>query len=228
VTATALRTRPFALIAALCLAIAGCSSGATSGATTGPSAAPSAVTGAGGIPGCPTSGPTPMAADRTATVTIDTPKGTIVVKVEGRLAPLAAANFVALADCHYYDGVVFHRLIPDYIIQGGDGQFGRTPNVDKAKVGGGGPGYTFADDPVAVPYTRGTVAMANAGPDTNGSQFFIVVQDADGLPPSYSVFGHVTSGMDVVDAISAMPNSGDPNNLAIDPVPMTTVTTTTP
>ena len=209
-----------ALGTALCLALAGCSSGST--------AATPARTSAAGLPGCPTSGPTPMAADKTVTVTIDTPKGTIVVSVEGKLGPLAAANFVALADCHYYDGVIFHRLVPDYIIQGGDGQFGRTPNVDMARVGQGGPGYTFADDPVSVPYTRGTVAMANAGPDTNGSQFFIVVQDAGGLPPRYSVFGHVTSGMEVVDAISAMPNSGDPDNRALDPVPMTTVTSAAP
>ena len=200
-----------ALAAALCLVMVGCSGAAATPTT-----------------GCPTSGPSPMPAAKTATVTIDTPKGTIVVTVEGKLGPLAAANFVALADCHYYDGVIFHRLIPGYIIQGGDGQFGRSPNVDQAKVGQGGPGYTFADDPVTVPYTRGTVAMANAGPDTNGSQFFIVVQDADGLPPSYSVFGHVTSGMDVVDTISAMPNSGDPDNRALDPVPMTTVTSATP
>ena len=215
-----LSARPLSLAAAVCLAIAGCTAGST--------AATPAPTGAGGLPGCPSSGPTPMAADKTATVTIATAKGTIIVKVEGRLAPLAAANFIALVDCHFYDGVIFHRLVPEYIIQGGDGQFGRTPNVDMAQVGKGGPGYTFADDPVTVPYTRGTVAMANAGPDTNGSQFFIVVQDAGGLPPNYSVFGHVTSGMDVVETIDAMPNSGDPKNQALDPVPMTTVTSTTP
>jgi cyclophilin family peptidyl-prolyl cis-trans isomerase len=224
---TALRpAHRLALAAAFCLAIAGCSLAATP--PPGAYSHASSSTGAGGLPGCPSSGPSPMAADRTATVTIDTPKGKIVVKVQGKLGPLAAANFVALADCHYFDGVIFHRLVPDYIIQGGDGQFGRTPNVDMARVGQGGPGYTFADDPVTVPYTRGTVAMANGGPDTNGSQFFIVVQDAGGLPPSYSVFGHVTSGMDVVDAIDAMPNTQDQRNLAIDPVPMTTVTSTTP
>ena len=180
-----------------------------------------------GSAGCPTKGPSPMTSDGTATVTIATPKGSIVIAVEGKLGPLAAANFVALAGCHYYDGVIFHRLVPGFVIQGGDGQYGRTPNVDASKVGQGGPGYTFADDPVSVPYTRGTVAMANSGPDTNGSQFFIVLADA-GLPPTYSVFGHVTSGMATVDSIAAMPNSGDPANAALDPVPMTTVRSTTP
>jgi cyclophilin family peptidyl-prolyl cis-trans isomerase len=168
-----------------------------------------------------------MPAGQTRTVTIATSQGSIVVKVEAKLGPLAAANFVALAQCGYYDNVVFHRLVPGFVIQGGDGQYGREPNVDASSVGQGGPGYEFADDPVTAAYTRGTVAMANAGPDTNGSQFFIVLADA-GLPPSYSVFGHVTTGMDVVDKIAAMPNSGSPANLATKPVAMTKVTVATP
>ncbi|MFI5226947.1 MAG: peptidylprolyl isomerase [Candidatus Limnocylindrales bacterium] len=212
-------------IATLASCAASCSLAATPPPDNNGSAS-SAASGAG-PPGCPTNGPKPMASNATATVTITTAKGTIVIKVEGKLGPLAAANFVALADCHYYDGVIFHRLVPGFIIQGGDGQYGRTPNVDQAKVGQGGPDYLFADDPVSVPYTRGTVAMANSGPDTNGSQFFIVLAD-NGLPPQYSVFGHVMSGMDTVDTIAAMPNSGDPNNAALDPVPMTTVRSTTP
>ena len=92
-----------------------------------------------------------------------------------------------------------------------------------AKVGSGGPGYEFPDDPVTVPYARATVAMANSGPDTNGSQFFIVLQDA-GLPAQYSVFGHVTSGMDVVDKIAAMPNGGGDANAALQPVAITKAT----
>ncbi|HVA85853.1 MAG TPA: peptidylprolyl isomerase [Candidatus Saccharimonadales bacterium] len=160
-------------------------------------------------------------------MTIQTSKGTIVIKVEANLAPLAAANFVALASCGYFDGVIFHRLVPGFVIQGGDGQFGREPNVDTAHVGQGGPGYSFADDPVTVPYARGAVAMANSGPNTNGSQFFIVLADA-GLPPSYSVFGHVTAGMSVVDAIAAMPNNGSPNNLALQPVAITKVSVANP
>jgi cyclophilin family peptidyl-prolyl cis-trans isomerase len=207
---------------AIAVAMAACSAAA-------PPADDAGSGGSAGSPqGCPTDGPKPMASNATATVTIATPKGAIVIKVEGKLGPLAAANFVALADCHYYDGVVFHRLVPGFVIQGGDGQYGRTPNVDMSRVGQGGPDYLFADDPVSVPYTRGTVAMANSGPDTNGSQFFIVLADDNGLQPLYSVFGHVTSGMDTVDAIAAMPNSGDPANAALDPVPMTTVTSTTP
>jgi len=168
-----------------------------------------------------------MAAGKTATATITTPKGTIVIAVQGKLGPKAAGNFVALASCGYYNGVVFHRLVPGFVIQGGDGQFGRAPNVDKAHVGSGGPGYEFGDDPVTVPYTAGTVAMANSGPNTNGSQFFIVLADSQ-LPPNYSVFGTVTTGMDVVQAIAALPNDGSEANRAVNPVPMTTVTVTTP
>jgi len=137
-------------------------------------------------------------------------------------------NFIALANCGYFDGVVFHRLVPGFVIQGGDGQYGRLASLNKSRVGGGGPGYEFADDPVKVAYTRGTVAMANAGPNTNGSQFFIVLGDSNGLDPLYSILGHVTSGMEVVDAIAAMPNAGGQGNAAVDPVPMTHVTITTP
>ena len=210
---------------------------APASATIPPSAAtasaPAASSAGGGTSGgaatgaCPTAGPAAMAAGQTRTVTIQTSKGSIVIKVEANLAPLASANFVALASCGYFDGVIFHRLVPGFVIQGGDGQYGREPNVDSVHVGQGGPGYEFADDPVTATYTRGTVAMANSGPNTNGSQFFIVLADAS-LPPSYSVFGHVTAGMDVVDAIAAMPNSGDPNNTALQPVAMTKVTVANP
>jgi cyclophilin family peptidyl-prolyl cis-trans isomerase len=188
---------------------------------------PTAAAGAGGPAGCPTSAPAKAAAGSTATATIQTPKGTIVIKLEADLGPQAVGNFIALAKCGYFDGVVFHRLVPGFVIQGGDGQYGRLPNVS-SRVGGGGPGYEFKDDPVTAPYTRGTVAMANAGPNTNGSQFFIVLADNNGLDPLYSIMGHVTSGLDVVDAIAAMPNSGGQANAAIDPVPMTKVTITTP
>jgi cyclophilin family peptidyl-prolyl cis-trans isomerase len=167
---------------------------------------------------CPTSVPSPASAGQTRVVTIETAKGTIQITVDSTLGPLAAANFVALASCGFYDGVVFHRLVPGFVIQGGD----------PTGTGGGGPGYKFADDPVAVPYVRGIVAMANSGPNTNGSQFFIVLADNNGLNPLYSVFGRVTAGMDVVDAIAAMPNSGSPNNRATDPVVMTKVTISNP
>jgi cyclophilin family peptidyl-prolyl cis-trans isomerase len=120
--------------------------------------------------------------------------------------------------CGFYDGVVFHRLVPAFVIQGGD----------PTGTGSGGPGYKFADDPVTVPYVRGIVAMANAGANTNGSQFFIVLADGTGLNPLYSVFGRVTAGMDVVEAIAAMPNSGAPNNQATNPVAMDKVTVSNP
>jgi cyclophilin family peptidyl-prolyl cis-trans isomerase len=206
--------RPTSLLAIALVAaplVAGCS---------GSSSSPTTSEGPRGS-GCPTSAPTPMAAGETATVTIKTAKGDIVVKVDGSAGPLAAANFVALARCGFYNGVVFHRLVPTFVIQGGD----------PTGTGTGGPGYEFKDDPVASSslYTRGTVAMANSGSNTNGSQFFICLDDlSDTLEPKYSIFGHVTSGMDVVDTIAAMPNSGSPNNTAKEPVAMTSVTVTTP
>jgi cyclophilin family peptidyl-prolyl cis-trans isomerase len=150
---------------------------------------------AAGNGSCPTTGPQPMAGGEKKVVTIDTAKGPIEITVEADLGPLAAENFVDLAACGFYDGTVFHRVVPGFVIQGGD----------PTGTGSGGPGYEFKDDPVSTPYTRGTVAMANAGPNTNGSQFFIVLADA-GLPPSYSVFGHVTKGMEAVDAIAAAAN----------------------
>ena len=126
-------------------------------------------------------------------------------------------SVVALAECGFYDGVVFHRLVPGFVIQGGD----------PTGTGSGGPGYEFPNDPVSVAYDRGVVAMANAGVDTNGSQFFIVLA-ANALEPNYSVFGRVTSGMETVDAIAAMPNSGGRENRALEPVAMTSVTVANP
>jgi cyclophilin family peptidyl-prolyl cis-trans isomerase len=168
-----------------------------------------------------------------ATVTIETTKGTIVMKLEADLAPAAVGNFLALARCGFYDGVVFHRLVPGFVIQGGDGQFGKGARLDKSRVGTGGPGYTIDDDPVKVPYVRGVLAMARTPqPHSEGSQFFIVLSDearsALESANTYAIMGHVTSGMDVVDAVAAMPNSGEPNNSALDPVPMSKVTVSTP
>jgi cyclophilin family peptidyl-prolyl cis-trans isomerase len=174
-----------------------------------------------------------MAAADTATVTFATAKGDIVIKVTGSLAPNATGNFVALAACGFYDGVVFHRLVPGFVIQGGDGQYGRAPNVDATQVGTGGPGYTITDDPVTTPYGRGTVAMARTSqPNSQGSQFFIVLSDqaasALAAANTYAIMGEVTSGMDAVDAIGAMPNSGEPDNAALDPLPITKATVTRP
>jgi peptidyl-prolyl cis-trans isomerase B (cyclophilin B) len=186
------------------------------------------------IAGCPTSQPDPLPTGETRTVTIETSKGTIVIEVDGSLSPIAAGNFVALAECGWYTGVVFHRLVPGFVIQGGDGEFGRVPNVDPARVGTGGPGYTIKDEPVTATYGRGTVAMARTQmPDSQGSQFFIVLDDVARAPlesaNTYAIFGTVTSGMEAVDAIAAMPNSGqDTGNAALEPVPMDTVTVTNP
>ncbi len=126
-------------------------------------------------------------------VRITTEKGDIVFKLYDDTAPKTVSNFVYLASNGYYDGLIFHRVISGFMIQGGD----------PTGTGSGGPGYKFADELADThTYTRGTVAMANAGPNTNGSQFFIMHKDVP-LPHAYSIFGEVTSGMDVVDAIAA-------------------------
>lgn len=121
-----------------------------------------------------------------------TSKGEIVFTLDAAQAPLAVSNFVYLANQGYYNGLTWHRVVPDFVIQGGD----------PLGSGSGGPGYQFPDEPVTSPYVEGTVAMANSGPHTNGSQFFIT--NADGtqkLENKYSIFGHVTSGLDVVKKI---------------------------
>ena len=121
-------------------------------------------------------------------VTITTDRGGIVMDLDPGLAPQTVNNFVSLARDGYYDGLTFHRVVPEFVIQGG------CPEGS----GRGGPGYKFADEPVKGEYTLGAVAMANAGPNTNGSQFFICIDDCRGkLAPSYNLFGHVTTGMDV-------------------------------
>jgi cyclophilin family peptidyl-prolyl cis-trans isomerase len=204
-----IRPRPSALRATLVLAgaallAAACGPGATVAPTPGPTATPAGSAAAGT---CPTAGPEPMAAGETRLVSITTELGVIEVSIEADLGPLAAANFVALAACGFYDGVVFHRAIPGFMIQGGD----------PTGTGGGGPGYQFANDPANVGYDRGVIAMANSGLNTNGSQFFIVMEEY--LPPSgtrdYSIFGRVTSGMEVVDAIAAAADGEYPSDPVI-------------
>lgn len=122
--------------------------------------------------------------------TIKTKKGTIVFELFDTDAPKTVSNFVYLTEQKFYDGLTFHRVEKGFVIQGGD------PNGN----GTGGPGYRFVDEPVKKSYTQGIVAMANAGPNTNGSQFFIMLEDVR-LPPLYTIFGKVTSGMDVVKKI---------------------------
>jgi peptidylprolyl isomerase len=150
-------------------------------------------------------GPPPMVIDpqRRYTATIETSKGTIVAELDPLGAPLTVNNFVFLARWHYYDEIVFHRIIPGFVIQGGDPE----------GTGRGGPGYRFADElPKPGRYQIGSLAMANAGPDTNGSQFFIISgPDGAKLPPSYSLFGSVVRGGDVVGTIDAVGSpSGTP------------------
>jgi cyclophilin family peptidyl-prolyl cis-trans isomerase len=138
-------------------------------------------------------------------------------------APKAAGNFVELAKKGYFDDVIFHRCIPGFVIQGGDGQYGKKASLNAGLVGTGGPGYKFADEPFPGDYMRGTLAMANAGPNTNGSQFFICHQDLTGkLPKNYTLFGQVTKGMDVVDKIVGAPRNS--RDLPDDPVAMKSVT----
>jgi cyclophilin family peptidyl-prolyl cis-trans isomerase len=131
------------------------------------------------------------------TATIETSKGTFVVELDAAAAPKTVNNFVFLARNHYYDGVVFHRIIPGFVVQGGD----------PTGSGSGGPGYQFADElPTgeAPFYEIGSLAMANSGANTNGSQFFIVTGDQGvNLPASYSRFGKVLDGLEVVQAIEA-------------------------
>ncbi|HVM58403.1 MAG TPA: peptidylprolyl isomerase [Gaiellaceae bacterium] len=130
-----------------------------------------------------------------STATLHTNHGAITLELFAEDAPKTVANFEKLAGDGFYDGVVFHRVIPDFMIQGGD----------PTGTGSGGPGYTFEDEFNDRKVVRGALAMANAGPNTNGSQFFIVTTDAcPWLDGKHTVFGRVTDGMDVVDAISGL------------------------
>jgi len=165
--------------------------------------------------------PAAPASDGT-TATIETDLGNIVIELYNESAPVAATNFINLAEAGFYDGVVFHRIISGFMIQGGDPE----------GTGGGGPGYEILDDPVVGDYARGNVAMARPAnsdgsriPNSQGSQFFIMVADRPELASGgYSIFGNVISGMDVVDQIVAGESSGPPNDRAVDPVVMRHVT----
>ena len=139
--------------------------------------------------------PPPMTIDvnKLYRASITTPKGLIVVCLDPQLAPNTVNNFVTLTRNHFYDGLKWHRVVADFVIQGGDPQ----------GTGSGGPGYQFADEPVKAAYAIGAVAMANSGPNTNGSQFFICIgSQCPPLPPKYNLFGVVDSGQDVADKIA--------------------------
>jgi cyclophilin family peptidyl-prolyl cis-trans isomerase len=144
---------------------------------------------------------------------IETSAGTLVADLYPADAPLTVNNFVFLAREGFYDDVIFHRVIDGFMIQGGD----------PTGTGTGGPGYRFKDEPVSRKYLRGTLAMANAGPNTNGSQFFVMHADY-GLPPNYTIFGKLTSGEDVVDTIAKAPRNR--NDRPNEPVSIKSVTIT--
>ncbi len=136
----------------------------------------------------------PFDSTKTYKAVLHTDKGDIRVALTASATPITVNNFVSLAKKGFYANTIFHRVVEGFMIQGGD------PKGD----GTGGPGYRFDDEPFEGEYVRGTVAMANAGPDTNGSQFFIMHADVP-LPKNYVIFGKVESGMDVVDAIATAP-----------------------
>ena len=125
-------------------------------------------------------------------VTIETDRGPIVMELDPKLAPNTVNHFVVLARDGFYDGLTFHRVVPDFVIQGGDPQ----------GTGSGGPGYKWDDEPVKGEYTLGAVAMANAGKNTNGSQFFICIDDCQRkLSKDYNLFGYVIDGIDVAQKV---------------------------
>ena len=200
---------------ALALLLAACSLGPT------PTPAPACPTGAPGIEARAILGD----AERAVVVTS---KGEFTIELDPSSAPVAVANFVALARCGFYDEVSFHRIIAGFVAQAGDPQT-RDNHGDFEGLGTGGPGYRFevefpAEDTTYVKYM---VAMANAvqydqsgqiiGPtDSNGSQFFVMLDDVPGLPPYYSVLGRVTAGMDVVDAMGQVPTTQ--TDVPLDPI----------
>ena len=139
--------------------------------------------------------PTTIDTEKTYTATIDTSAGEMTVELFASEAPLTVNNFVHLARDGFYEDGQFHRVIRDFMIQGGC----------PLGTGTGGPGYRFQDEPVTRKYVRGTLAMANAGPNTNGSQFFIVHGGDVGLPPNYTIFGMLRSGDDVLDTLANSP-----------------------
>ncbi len=162
--------------------------------------------------------PPPMCIDpsKRYAATMHTSMGAITIALDPMAAPLTVNNFVVLARYHYYDDVIFHRIIRGFVCQGGD----------PTGTGRGGPGYRFPDElPKPGRYEVGSLAMANAGPDTNGSQFFIISgPQGAGLPPQYSLFGKVVQGLDVVDAMQRI--DADRNDRPLTDVTINSVTIT--
>ncbi|TAK23422.1 MAG: peptidylprolyl isomerase [Chloroflexota bacterium] len=156
--------------------------------------------------------------NKSYTAAVKTSKGDITIELLAKDAPTAVNNFVFLSRERFYENVKFHRVIKGFMVQTGD----------PTGTGRGGPGYRFADELTNAPrsgYKRGAVAMANAGPNTNGSQFFIM--DADyPLPPNYVAFGRVTAGQDVVGTIASVPVGGSENSTPRDDVTIESITIT--
>lgn len=150
------------------------------------------------------------------TATMVTNMGTLVIALDAIKAPVTVNNFVFLSLYHYYDGVTFHRIIRNFVCQGGDPE----------GTGRGGPGYRFADElPKPGQYEIGSLAMANAGPNTNGSQFFLISgPDGTRLPPQYSLFGKVVKGLEIVEAMQTV--ATDRADKPVEPVVMESVTIT--
>jgi cyclophilin family peptidyl-prolyl cis-trans isomerase len=157
-------------------------------------------------------------ANATYKATFNTTKGTFTAELLASDAPITVNNFVCLSRAGYFDGTPFHRIIDGFVIQGGD----------PTGTGTGGPGYRFQDEPVTREYVKGTLAMANAGPNTNGSQFFVVLADLRGrLPKNYTIFGQVTDGLDVVEALGKTPtttNARGEKSVPTEPVNLDSVT----
>jgi len=193
------RTRIF--LASLVLVGAGCASAPSAETPAAQAPAPAADASKLTVPTSPPNNPVmdkqwsfpgvlPEQQIKDRQIRMQTDKGEIVFELFEDEAPKTVSNFIYLTKGGYYDGLTFHRYEPGFVIQGGD----------PAGNGTGGPGYRFEDEPVTRAYEKGIVAMANAGPNTNGSQFFIMLADVP-LPPLYTVFGRVTKGLDVVDRI---------------------------
>jgi cyclophilin family peptidyl-prolyl cis-trans isomerase len=167
------------------------------------------------IPSKPEKGPYPMEIDtkKNYEAVLTTTEGVIIVQLNASKTPITVNNFVTLSRKNFYDNTIFHRVIKGFMIQGGDPKGNGT----------GGPGYTFADEPFTGEYTKGTIAMANAGPNTNGSQFFIMHSDYP-LPKNYVIFGKVTKGLEIVDKIAEAPTKpGGEGSTPITPVKILSV-----
>jgi len=180
------------------------------------------------VSGCPTAQPATLNTDASNDIAFETTLGTFVVRLAVKNSPIAVSNLTALASCNFYDNVIFHRIAymedgTPFVIQGGD----------PTGTGSGGPGYFIKDEPVVGTYRRGVIAMARSSqPDSQGSQFFVILDDAAAVPlesaRTYAIMGEVISGMDVVDAIAALERTGDDRPIDPPKILSTTVTPSAP